>query len=387
VGDLRPSNPSEKKALTVTTVLEADYSSALTLLLRYPPLLPHGPQTIVHDGLYLEQNLSPARGAFIVAKYSGRPPELSKIPHTRFIPRRMEYPRRETSENSSPGRSPARVNLESLFQDVSEGLQRRAEAWGVAKAVRGAVSEARRSVTQTDGSINTSRSWNGSRLGSPNFRLAKTSAASDPIKRSESLEYRSKVLAGLLSETVNELLLVQERYQISNGTEIDGSLNRALAKIRYVQNCLEQPSLPASGGAKDPERNSTADQGTSPQTAEKGPSKPELEPSLAKNKATGNTTYTFPGRENSLALTKDGVPSGHDLDAQPVLLRPAADSEFSWMLGDGSHRSSFISSASLPPEQSRKAPLFGDSRETGRGKALSDDEGLAMSSLRGDDSR
>uniref|UniRef100_A0A093UUC2 TBC1 domain family member 5 n=1 Tax=Talaromyces marneffei PM1 TaxID=1077442 RepID=A0A093UUC2_TALMA len=36
-------------------LLEVDYSSALTLLLRYPALNDHGPQTLVHDGLYLSR--------------------------------------------------------------------------------------------------------------------------------------------------------------------------------------------------------------------------------------------------------------------------------------------------------------------------------------------
>lgn len=85
--------------------------------------------------------------------------------------------------------------------------------------------------------------------------------------------------------------------------------------------------------------------------------------------------------------------------AKPTPRRPAtrpslAESEFSWMLGDNRYRSSFVSSVSVPPEQSRQGdakekqnPLFGDGREEGRGKPAIEDDGLLLKSLRGTNDR
>ncbi|CAG8018657.1 unnamed protein product [Penicillium nalgiovense] len=58
----------------------ADYTTALTLLLRYPSPQPHTSQTFVHDTLYLEQNPTADRGSFIISKYSGRPPDAKFSP-------------------------------------------------------------------------------------------------------------------------------------------------------------------------------------------------------------------------------------------------------------------------------------------------------------------
>ena len=68
--------------------------------------------------------------------------------------------------------------------------------------------------------------------------------------------------------------------------------------------------------------------------------------------------------------------------------RPSlAHSEFSWMLGGSSNKSSFVSSASVPPEQVRhqNQALFGVAEEENSGSKRSPPEPdeLAMSSLRG----
>ncbi|KAL1961365.1 hypothetical protein VTO42DRAFT_93 [Malbranchea cinnamomea] len=141
-------------------LLESDYSSALGLLLRYPSVHPHRAVDFVLDALFLAQNLSPEGASSLIQKYSGVTPRFrGRTPNSplksrtaRAPPPKNHYVNKESHlrvvDNTSPKRSPVRIGLDTFFQDVSEGLYRRTEAWGVARAVRGAVGEARRNMEQ-----------------------------------------------------------------------------------------------------------------------------------------------------------------------------------------------------------------------------------------------
>ncbi|KAL1971089.1 hypothetical protein VTN77DRAFT_40 [Rasamsonia byssochlamydoides] len=373
-------------------LLEADYSSALTLLLRYPSPHPHGPQTLVQDGLYLEQNLSPARGAFIISKYSGRPPELVKVPlhHAKSLPGRKDRPRsysRNLSEDSSPGRSPARSShrsLEALFQDVSEGLQRRTEAWGVAKAVRGAVTEARRNMVYSDsGSPATSRPrYSSPRFGSPKPGPVKISDPVDLAKKATLLEKRDRRLAEMLKDALAELRLLKESAGDLD-SKANEALNRAYEKVQFVQTSLDSPSTSMQAeSTKDTES-------TDDQVLQQG------EAPFADSRTAKMTAAPLPMAEDRTTREYGVAVTSKPPTVAPVPHRPAArpslaESEFSWMLGDNTSRSSFISSASLPPDQSRhgdvrskQSPLFGDGRDEGRKRSTGEDDGLALNSLCG----
>jgi TBC1 domain family protein 5 len=101
-------------------------------------------------------------------------------------------------------------------------------------------------------------------------------------------------------------------------------------------------------------------------------------------------TVTEP-RRSAVSTPSDLVPapSQSTTTSGASSSRPSlAESEFSWMLGDHAHRSSFVSSASVPPDQSRRSesssrpsPLFGEGREDGRKGRGDEDDGLALSSL------
>ena len=60
--------------LTHSTVLEADYSVALQLLLKYPaPEAPHGPHTFVDDAVYLKDHLNFSGGTNLILKNAHAP--------------------------------------------------------------------------------------------------------------------------------------------------------------------------------------------------------------------------------------------------------------------------------------------------------------------------
>lgn len=329
-------------------MLEADCSGALTVLLRYPSPQPYALQSFVYDAIYLEQNPTTDRGNFIISKYSGKPP--NSLRHPGHAGRRAQQlgDWNDISEGSSPVKPPSKngaKGLETIFQDVSEGIQRRTESWGVAKAVRGAVSEARKNMQQN---IPTESSH------------PRTPRSYDDLRtRVNELEERNRFLAKSLSGALDDL-----RSQTP-------STDAALAKVQSVQTCLEDPSAPL------------------PPTSHPKPAK--FDTSVVSNGANKEPPKPPPTQQRPVK----------SLDVKPKQPAPSrrpqraslADSEFSWMLGgDRNRRSSFVSSASIPPEQARhnhNQALFGGVPEDegprrSRVSSTESDE-LAMQSLRGED--
>ena len=69
-----PSSIFEMTMLTII-VIDADYSVALQLLLKYQtPQPPYGPHTFVDDAVFLRDHLDTAGGAELILKYTDRPP-------------------------------------------------------------------------------------------------------------------------------------------------------------------------------------------------------------------------------------------------------------------------------------------------------------------------
>jgi TBC1 domain family protein 5 len=390
-------------------VLTADYTTALTLLLRYPSPEPHTPQTFVHDALYLEQNPTADRGSFIISKYSGRPPDskLRNNPGTR--PTRKAFlweDFKKRSGQNSPG-SPSRnspKSLESLLQDVSQGIQRRTEAWGVAKAVRGAVTEARKNMQTMHHEANMRPGF---------FRPLSAASASDiqPMATTASsarletkinlLEERNQALATILREALDDL-----GSQLANIKELDSDTNsavkQALAKAESVQVYLGDSSIPV-----DPRLNPGVD-GELNQTGELQASDTspmgKVEGKVVANKAQSrtisptNAETTGPKAESGTdsipkasRRNSDRKPEGSRAIPSRSTVRPSmTDSGFSWMLGGGRNLSGFVSSTSPPPEQTRHLDqtrgkpnvLFGSSGEENPGTNSGHSE-LALHSLRG----
>lgn len=337
-------------------VLEADCSGALTLLLRYPCPQPYALQSFVYDAIYLEQNPTTDRGNFIISKYSGKPPNSSKLPGHGSRRAQQWGDWNDLSEATSPVRPPSKngaKGLETIFQDVSEGIQRRTESWGVAKAVRGAVSEARRNMQQ---SIPTEPPSHP-RIVRPADDLRSTGT------RVNELEERNRLLAKSLSSALDDL-----RSQTP-------SIDAALAKVQSVQTCLEDPLAPLPPTIHPPK-----------------PAKHDT-PAVSNgaNKETPKPQPTPPTQHRPVK------PANIKPKQPPPSRRPQraslADSEFSWMLGgDRNSRSSFVSSASVPPEQARHhhhQALFGGGSDLDEGPRRprvpsTESDELAMQSLRGD---
>ncbi|KAL2833209.1 rab-GTPase-TBC domain-containing protein [Aspergillus pseudoustus] len=389
-------------------LLSSDSSAVLTTLLRYPSPHPYEPLSFVHDGLYLEQNPTPERGAFLISKYSGKPPDSSKMSHVgdnklragrRF---RFHNDVTDMSGASSPSRSPARsspLSIETLLQDVSEGIQRRTETWSVTKAVRGAVNEAKKNM-QAIQSEHTSRvmKYGDSAID----RGADSSLRQDlqtivQLKAEvDGLEERNRALAKTLDQAVND---IRSQVKKSNALDSDAAkaVGQALTKIQSVRTTLET-SYPTPAAVK---RCSSAIEKLQ-ETKHPGNSIPaEVEPTLFENTKPACSSLDPPTSDASIAKSPVRSESGQRnvLPAKPVnsptplrqITRPSLrDPGFSWMLGEDRHLSSFVSPASVPPEQTRHSEakaakqnaLFGNG-DTQQRSPQAEPDGMALNSLRG----
>ncbi|OQE79782.1 hypothetical protein PENNAL_c0050G07329 [Penicillium nalgiovense] len=395
-------------------LLTADYTTALTLLLRYPSPQPHTPQSFVHDALYLEQNPTADRGSFIISKYSGRPPDVKfrQQPSTRPMRKAFLWEDfKKRSGSNSPTGLPARNSpngLESLFQDVSQGIQRRTETWGVAKAVRGAVTEARKNMQTMnfDPNMRPGSSRPVSVASASDIPSKAPMASAVASARLETkinlLEKRNQALATILREALDDL-----GSQLANikdlGSDTNSAVKQALVKAESVQVCLGDSSIPVDPPLDprvDGELNqvdelqetvtSTMGKEEGNVVANEGQSR-TINPAKAdtagpKAESGTNSTLDTGSRTNS-----DRKESARVIRSRPTVRPSMTDSGFSWMLGGGRNLSGFVSSTSPPPEQTRHLDqargkpkpnaLFGLSGDDNPGPGSEHSE-LALYSLR-----
>ncbi|EFQ98062.1 TBC1 domain family member 5 [Nannizzia gypsea CBS 118893] len=381
-------------------LMDADYSTALSLLLRYPSPEPIKPRAFVLDGLYLEHNTTCEGASYLVHKYSDKHiPQ--KVQNSASPPpgAGMSLPTRQKSRSitrdifNSPSSSPNRLTskrLDSIFQDVSEGLYRRAEGWGVTKAVRGAVTEARRNMQGLQaGATNTSLfSHDGPAWDSPSPPRLSLATVRELKMKMSMMEQRNKDLATMLEDALNTLQAQQPSPAATEEKGIEGEDSRlamddAVATIRKVKACLEDAaiSLSPAGTGREVHRPSntrssedsptrgrvqaTVDRALEPAKLSKEdelkaaiaasmeePQSPQSPPSSisAANNNNDQNTLSSNARNtiNTTASTKV-----HPSRPTRTSVR---DSSFSWILGDDQARPSFATSASAPPEQ-RRVPL------------------------------
>ncbi|KAL3468450.1 rab-GTPase-TBC domain-containing protein [Aspergillus heterothallicus] len=390
-------------------LLSSDSSAVLTTLLRYPSPHPFHPLSFVHDGLYLEQNPTAERGAFLISKYSGKPPDSSRLPDLVGVKKRVgrkfqfRTDLRETSDASSPSRSPARsspLSIETLLQDVSEGIQRRTETWGVAKAVRGAVNEAKKNM-QAIQSEHTSRAM---RYGDAAIAPRANPSLQEDLEtiiqlkaKVQSLEEKNRALAKTLGQAINDIRSQVTESETSD-TNAAKAVEQALTKIQSVRATLEAPH-PNQDAKRD---SSVSDQLQAAKHFDISAPVVEAKPTLSENTKSPRSSLGSPASEVPIATKETPVRSEtgqrSPLSTNPVnspkplrhISRPSlAASGFSWMLGEDRHLSSFVSPASVPPEQTRHGDakakqnaLFGNG-DTQQKSPQAEPDGLALNSLRG----
>ncbi|KAK4661435.1 uncharacterized protein QC763_702230 [Podospora pseudopauciseta] len=226
------------------TLLEADYSVALQLLLKYPaPPPPHGPHTFVDDALYLQKHFDAAGGVALIAKYSGRLPAAALVASTATsTPARSSTPsfsgfgslRQRTLGARSPLSSTTKLlqqpgGVEAILRGAAKNVIEKSEKLGLNDAVRDAVGEIRRNMQGFQESRSSPRI---NRSLFPGNTLAVSI-----------WEQRNRQLATMLEESITNLKqLVASDFEGDKQKQLE-TVELATAKIQYVKACLEDSTL------------------------------------------------------------------------------------------------------------------------------------------------
>ena len=234
-------------------VIEADYSTALNLLIRYPtPTAPSGPSSFVKDALLLRSTLSPRTGSAIIEMYSGKTPTNEKSPSqrpgTQAGKRSRAVSHSLVPKSLSPNLSPAKFiqeqgGIEAIVRGAAKGAYARSEQWGVNRAFRGAMQNLQSAGLSPQRAAEGSRwSLDAGKDAGPETREIGT--------KLEKLQNRNLLLANLVGKAMDDLWTQQRRISSKKEAgdekkedETD-NVSLAIAKLQFIQVYLENPSMP-----------------------------------------------------------------------------------------------------------------------------------------------
>ncbi|GAB1320558.1 Rab-GTPase-TBC domain-containing protein [Madurella fahalii] len=230
------------------TLLEADYSVALQLMLKYPaPPPPHGPHTFVDDAIYLKNHLDAAGGVTLIFKYTGRSPTgtvaSSPAQSRTSTPSFHGFSglRHRTLGARSPLSSSSRIlqqpgGVEALLQGAAKNVMEKGEKLGINQAVRDAMGEIRRNVQGF-------QEARGPARGGRSPFIDSRPAVSEHALAVTLIERRNRRLAAMLDESVTNLkMLAASGFHGEQEKHLE-TVEVAAAKIQFVKACLEDPSL------------------------------------------------------------------------------------------------------------------------------------------------
>ena len=387
----------------IDQVIEANYSAALMLLLKYPaPSSPHGAQSFVDDAIYLRNNFSAAGGADIVRKYSGKSPSLQPqdlrpgTPLGQGVSPRIKFP-----GSRSPLPSPARFlqqqgGVEALLHGAAKGVFDRGERLGINQAVRDAVGEVKKNMQGLQVSRTNSIS---SKRNSDAMRWSLDEGRSVPSSKAAlaAMIARNQQLSVMLHQAMSELRTVSSLNDSDKDTYVN-AIDLAVAKVDFVKIYLEDSTmpLPAEEQISTPEILSPLVPASSPKPApQERPESPtstslmpepiskttgaEISPISTQSIAAPQTTMSkltspdLSATPSTKAVTSESGPANNHLK-RPVVPVPTrstiANSSFSWMLDSDNSSTSGPGIKGSPPKStspfvasSSRKPTSGVSRE------------------------
>ena len=340
-------------------MMEADYSTALTLVLRYPsPVAPELPATFVTDAIYIRDNPTFAGGKHVVVKYSNRAPTPP------IQKQRVPKPSRKNSPLTSSTRFLQTGQLESIVQDVAKNMLSQGERWGVNRAVRDAVVDIKKNVQGFQHSQH--QQWAAQESAREAELVRRSRELSKKLKADD---VRRKKLEKLLQLSIEEL----EKDDLSTEQK-----KVSLARLKHVRECLSDstktadytpsaapspethpvaasvPTTPSSPIAKSPLSGHPSPSSTSgihtsiSQPTQKTKSTPPSLPSLAPPPKPQKVPISPPG-----SFVKTSFKNNSDPDFLTHRPRASlAQSSFSWMLGDdpaAKTKTAFVSASVRKP--------------------------------------
>ncbi|KAI8963903.1 RabGAP/TBC [Daldinia sp. FL1419] len=217
-------------------LLNADLTSALQLLLKYPsPQQQYGPHTFVDDAVYLDKHFNSAGGSSLIAKYTGRPPSALGAEYGTDTPRRSPSNIRRKLAGARSPLSSARFKspqggMEALLQGAAKGVLERGEKLGINQAVRDAMVEIRRNVQEARSSMKAGRDL----LAEP--------GPTTTVRAVAMLDRRNRRLANLLDEPLTSLKNLATS-DLEDKRKYQDALEVAAAKIQFIKIYLEDSTL------------------------------------------------------------------------------------------------------------------------------------------------
>jgi TBC1 domain family member 5 len=321
-------------------VLESDTNTALTLLLRYPPLSSSSkPISLLFDARELHASPSAETGSSTIHSRTSRRPST--------IDRPLTPNRRSRSPFAYSASSPA--NLEALLSDAARGVLSRSERWGLNQAVRDVVGEVRRGVQRgiagsTSGSTSPAPGPRYRRHGSQSKSKSETHSAiaASAFRRINELEERNRKLAIMMEGAVTDLWSVHERLvEKIDGSDIDqrkkdtDAMSAAVARLQFVHAFLKDLTLPLP---EEPVKQNSVTEVSEDATIKTAEAVPGLvqEKQQEVNRATQSSgkppVQTFkPPRKLSLLLPSDppkqsqSPPSNQSISASPKTKAPVTE--------------------------------------------------------------
>lgn len=279
------------------SLLDADYSTALQTLLKYPAPQPlHGPHTFVDDAVYLRDHLDPAGGAALVLKYTGRAPDQKTEKRSPSSTAATPGDSRSSTPNfgfasirnprnfgtRSPPSSAARfiqnqASVEALFQGAAKNFIEQGERLGLNQAVR----DIRRNVQQSiQDAKKAAAARSAAAASSGGFEIS-GNGSSGGLPSAAALARRNRQLAAMLDETVAGLrdLAASAAHDSSpvkdesSRTAQKDAIEMAAARVQFVQVYLEDSNLLLPEEEQQPSTNRSG--------ASQGQGDGNLSPSLA----------------------------------------------------------------------------------------------------------
>ncbi|TVY21921.1 TBC1 domain family member 5 [Lachnellula arida] len=387
-------------------LIEANYSVALMLLLKYPaPEPPYGPQSFVDDAIYLRENFSAAGGARIISKYGAQAPHSQSSDLRPPTPLGQGLsPKHKLSRARSPLTSPASFlqhqgGVEALFQGAARGVIDRGERLGINQAVRDAVGEVRKNMQ----GLQVSRSNSTRGQTSEGARWSLDEGRSVPTQSRatiSAMNTRNQQLARMLDKAMVDL----RDASLSKDGDKDKyvqAMDLAIAKVDFVRIYLEDSTMPLTPdspqlGPASPPANLPSPPplqiappmvpatltSTSAPAPERAPKQLMAAPKLSESPSLPQNTPKDSESQPSSPLNTGLIPDApitksmnetvEGLMARPKAPVPTrstiAQSSFSWMLESDSP--SRISAKSPPPPKSSspfsksgRKPTSGPNRE------------------------
>ncbi|KAI0857251.1 rab-GTPase-TBC domain-containing protein [Xylaria cubensis] len=408
-------------------LLEADYSVALQLLLKYPvPQAPNGPHTFIDDAVYLRDHQHTAGGAELITKYTGRSPRSpgASMPTT---PRRGPPSLRKKLAGARSPLSPPRFRpppggVEALFQGAAKNVLEQGERLGINQAVRDAMLEIRRNVQEAKTSMKTSRDL-----------FSEPARPNNAIHAVAAMDRRNQRLASMLDEQITTLT------NVGNTTaEVDGedkqkaqdALALAVARLQFIKVYLEDSTLalpdeedgqdgPGPGSPRPAERKLDSEP-LSDAVAAMAPNAPMVVDSPNTDSTPKEATSSPLPEQGPPKPVADAVAAAEKMDTDPLgveasstvqtLQRPQlpiptrstlAQSSFSWMLepdvssstsasagsmfgptASGSRSDTHRRKPSANASRERTAFLFGEVPSDANGNAIREEDIFGLEPIR-----